>query len=370
MGVKEESLALTPTAGNSVQMRKLKGVLIGCGAIAREHLAALAELDNVEVAGICDLSAARAEATAERFGIRKWYTSYQLLLDEARPDLVHITTPPSSHFSIANACLSAGLNVICEKPITVDYSDFSILRELATKSQCMLMENQQLRFHSSVLRIRDLISSGELGEVLDVQIFVAVNSAAGSPYADRNAPHFSLSLRGGMVGDFLPHIAYLMHIFTGSVTDLRTMWSKRVVDSPLPADEFRAIIKGERATGHVAFSGNAQPGGFWLSVVGTRMRAETNLFELPRITFRRFRSGEPALMSLVDGIIESRDGLTGTVASFWKKLAGVGSYDGLKEIMARSYRAVEMKDPQPISLEEIDEVARLVDCFTRPEFKL
>ena len=351
-------------------MTKIKSALIGCGAIAREHLAALAELDNVEVAGVCDLSAARAEATAERFSIRKWYTSYQQLLDEVHPDMVHITTPPSSHFPIANACLSGGLNVICEKPITVDYSDFCILRELAAKSQCMLMENQQLRFHSSVLRIRDLISSGELGEVLDVQMFVAVNSAAGSPYADRNAPHFSLSLRGGMVGDFLPHIAYLMHIFIGSVTDLRTMWSKRVVDSPLPADEFRAIIKGERATGHVAFSGNAQPGGFWLSVVGTRMRAEANLFELPRITFRRFRSGEPALMSLVDGIIESRDGLAGTVASFWKKLGGVGSYDGLTEIMARTYRAVERKEPQPISLEEIDEVARLVDSFTRPEFKL
>jgi predicted dehydrogenase len=351
-------------------MGKLKGALIGCGAIAREHLAALAELNNVEVVGLCDLSAARAEATAERFGIRKWYTSYQQLLTEAHPDLVHITTPPSSHFSIANACLSAGLNVICEKPITVDYSDFCTLKELATKNQCMLMENQQLRFHSSVLRIRDLISSGELGDLLEVQIFVAVNSAAGSPYADRNAPHFSLSLRGGIIGDFLPHIAYLMHIFTGSVIDLRTLWTKRVVDSPHPADEFRALIKGERATGYVAFSGNAQPGGFWLIVNGTRMRAEANLFELPRITFRRFRSGEPALMSLVDGIIESRDGLKGTVAAFWKKLGGVGSYDGLTEIMARTYHAVEMNEPQPVPLEEIDEVARLVDRLTKPELKL
>ena len=285
-------------------MTKLKGALIGCGAIAREHLAALAELNNVDVVGLCDLSAARAEATAERFGIKKWYTSYQQLLTETQPDVVHITTPPSSHFSIASTCLTAGLNVMCEKPITVDYADFCALRELATKNHCMLMENQQLRFHSSVLRIRDLLSSGELGDLLEVQIFVAVNSAAGSPYADRNAPHFSLSLRGGIVGDFLPHIAYLMHIFCGSVTDLRTFWSKRIVDSPLPADEFRAIIKGERATGHVAFSGTAQPEGFWLSVIGTRMRAEANLFELPRITFRRFRSGEPALMSLVDGMIE------------------------------------------------------------------
>ena len=351
-------------------MKKLKGVIIGCGAIAREHLTALADLNNVEVVALCDLSAARAEATSERFGIGKYYTSYQTLLNEVHPDLVHITTPPSSHFPIANACLSAGLNVICEKPITVEYNDFCILRDLAAKNQNMLMENQQLRFHSSVLRIRDLISTGELGEVVDVQIFVAVHGAAGSSYADRNAPHFSLSLRGGMIGDFLPHIAYLMHIFVGPVSDLRTVWSKRIVDSPLPADEFRAIVIGAHATGDVTFSGNAQPGGFWLKVIGTRMQAEANLFELPRLTFRRFRAGEPAVMSLIDGIVESKDALKGTVASFLKKLGGVGSYDGMTEMMARTYRAIEMKEPQPISLEEIDEVARLVDCFTRPEYKL
>lgn len=351
-------------------MKMLKGALIGCGAIAREHLIALAQQKNVEVVGLCDLSPARAEATAERFGIKKWYTDYKQLLVETAPDLVHITTPPSSHFSIANACLNAKLNVICEKPITVEYSEFTALNELAKRNGCVLMENQQLRFHSSVLRIRELVSSGELGDVLDVQIFVAVNTGSSSPYGDRNAPHFSLSLRGGIIGDFLPHIAYLTYIFTGSVLDLRTVWTKRIADSPLPADEFRAFIKGERATGYVAFTGNGQPGGFWLSVTGTRMRAEANLFESPRISFRRFRPGEPALMSLTDGIIESRDTFKGTVGAFWKKLGGVGSYDGLSQIIERTYHAVETKEPQPVPLEEIAEVARLVDRFTQSDLSL
>lgn len=351
-------------------MKMLKGALIGCGAIAREHLMALAQLKNVEVVGLCDLSAARAEATAERFGIKKWHTDYQQMLLETAPDLVHITTPPSSHFAIASACLNAKLNVICEKPITVDYAEFSALRELAKRNGCVLMENQQLRFHSSVLRIQELISSGELGDVLDVQVFVAVNSGTSSPYADRNAPHFSLALRGGIIGDFLPHIAYLTHIFTGSVLDLRTVWTKRNADSPLPSDEFRALVKGERATGYVAFTGNGQPGGFWVSVTGTRMRAEANLFESPRISFRRFRPGEPALMSLADGIIEARDTLKGTVGAFWKKLGGVGSYDGLSQIIERTYHAVEMREQQPVPLEEIAEVARLVDRFTQSDLSL
>ena len=90
------------------------------------------------------------------------------------------------------------------------------------------MENQNLRFHSSIQRIHDLLNSGKLGDLLDIQIFLSLNIVApGSPYIDQNAPHFGLALRGGVIGDFLTHIAYLARIFTGSVIDLRTIWTKR-----------------------------------------------------------------------------------------------------------------------------------------------
>src|SRR6478736_3106582 len=105
-------------------MSKLTSVLIGCGAIAREHLGALAELKNVEVAAVCDISAARARATAERFAIARWFTDFEKMISEIKPDMVHITTPPSTHFPLAKTCLDARLNVLCEKPIAVEYEDF------------------------------------------------------------------------------------------------------------------------------------------------------------------------------------------------------------------------------------------------------
>jgi predicted dehydrogenase len=352
-------------------MKKQKGALIGCGMIAREHLAAIADLENVEIAAACDLSPARAEATAERFRIAKWYSDYERMLADVKPDLVHITTPPSSHASIAKVCLSAGLNVLCEKPITTEYSDFKALKELAVGKGCVLMENQNLRFHSSIRRIFQLITSGALGEVIDVQICISLNIVGpGSPYVDRNAPHFASTLRGEIIGDFLPHIAYLAYMFTGPVVDLKTVWTKRTAELPFSADEFRGLIKGRRATGFVAFSGTAQPSGFWVRVTGTKMYAECNLFEPPRITMRRFRSGEPALASLINGIAESRDVLWGAVAGFWRKLGGVSSYDGLPELIARTYRALEMHEPQPVPLDEIDEIACLVEQFTSAGLKI
>ena len=156
-------------------MKKLFGVIIGCGAIAREHLAVLSNFKDVDVGAVCDISPVRAEATAERFGIKKWYTDYKKLISDLRPDLVHITTPPSSHAPITKDCLAEGLNVLCEKPITIEYSDFKALMDLASEKKLMLMENQQNRFHSSVLRLWELVNSGQLGDILEVQILNAIN---------------------------------------------------------------------------------------------------------------------------------------------------------------------------------------------------
>ena len=212
-------------------MANLRSAVIGCGAIAREHLAAVVALKDVEVAAVCDLSAARAESTAEHFGIAKWYTDYERLLAEIRPDLVHVTTSPSAHFEIAKACLAGGLNVLCEKPITVNYQDFVLLKQLALQNRCMLMENHNLRFESSVRKIQTLVASGKLGEVLDVQIVLVLNVfGADSPYIDKNVSHYSLALRGGLIGDFLTHIACLTHLFTGSVVSLRTVWTKHTTE--------------------------------------------------------------------------------------------------------------------------------------------
>lgn len=345
----------------------LKAALIGAGAIAREHLTALADMSNAEVVAVCDLSPARAEAAAERFRVPRWYTDHRAMLSEVRTDLVHVTTPPTSHFAIARDCLTAGFNVLCEKPITVEYAEFLELKDLATRGGLLLTENQNLRFHSSVLRIQELVQSGELGQVADVQVQVLLNvGARGSRYVDPNAPHPCLTMRGGAIADFLTHLGYLAYIFAGRPLDIRCAWAKRNADSLLPADEFRALMKCERSLASVSFSANAQPNGCWLRVAGTRMHAEANLFEPPRLTLRRLRGGAPPLMSLLDGLAESRAVFTGATAGLWRKLGGTSSYDGLPTLMSKTYAAIEKGGPPPVPLEEVDEVAQMVAAFTDP----
>ena len=350
----------------------LKTALIGCGAIAREHLTSLSDLQNmVTVAAVCDLSPARAESTAERFGIGGWYTDYKKMLSEVTPDLVHITTPPSAHFELTKYCLDAGLNVLCEKPITLNYGQFVELKNIAKKAERILIENHNFRFHSSVRRITELVKSGTLGDVLDVQIFLALRIVdPGSAYIDPNMPHYGLALRGGVIGDFLTHIAYLVQMFAGPARNVHSIWRKHTEETPLVADEFRAIIDGERAPGYIAFSGNARPNGFWLRVTGTQMYAEANLYEPPRVILRRHRAGTVALMSMIDGLTEAKDLVHGSIAGLWRKLAGTSNYDGLTELLRQTYRAIELKQDPPISLDEMDQVERLVDSLTNQDLTL
>ena len=345
-------------------MQNLKTIVIGCGAIAREHLKALRSMPSARIEAVCDLSAARAESTADRFQVSRWGTDYRELIEATSPSVVHITTPPSSHVAIASYCLGRGINVLCEKPVALSSVEFDQLSELARSNNCSLVENQNLRLHSSVAKINDLIASGQFGEVVHVDIFFSLPLVAqGSPYTDPNAPHFGANLPGGVIGDFLPHIAYLSIALAGTVSEVRTLWSNRS-NRLFAADEFRAILKGERCSATVGFSATSNVSGYWIRVLGSEMHAEADLLEPPRIVYKKHRNGEPAVMSVVDGISESWSVFTGSFSAFFRKLAGTSSYDGLDSFVARFYEALSGTAALPVSLAEVRESVGLVERLT------
>ena len=89
----------------------MKTCVIGAGYIAKQHLACLTRLPGVHVAGVCDLSPATAEATAERFGISRWFTDHRQMLGTVTPDVVHVATPFGSHFALAMTKYTTALPV-------------------------------------------------------------------------------------------------------------------------------------------------------------------------------------------------------------------------------------------------------------------
>lgn len=339
----------------------MKAALIGAGQIARQHLACLTALPGVELAAICDRSPATAEAAAERYGIRAWFTDHKAMLEKARPDVVHITTPPTSHFLLGMDSLDAGAHVIVEKPATSTFGELETLAQRAQEASRHLVEDYNYVFNHAPQKILQCISSGQFGAVTHVEVLICLDILGPDGFADPNAPHPALTLAGGAIADFLPHLASLAHAFVGPHRTAQTVWAKRK-SSLLPFDEFRAVVEAERGTAALGFSSSAQPDAFWLRVYGERMQATANLFET-RLTFDGPRNVPKPLRPFFSALEEGKTIRRAALATLLRKFKGPGAYEGLWELLARTYRALADGSALPVTASHVLEVNRMVEAL-------
>src|SRR5271154_1614367 len=109
----------------------LKVAIIGCGNIADSHASQIGRIKDCEIVGVCDREPLMAQQLQKRFPIKQWFSSVPELLEQSKPDVVHITTPPQSHFDLAKTCLEHGSHVYLEKPFTVWEHEARSLVEMA-----------------------------------------------------------------------------------------------------------------------------------------------------------------------------------------------------------------------------------------------
>ena len=343
----------------------MKAALIGAGQIARQHLACLKVLPGVELAAICDLSPATAEAAAERYGIQAWFTDHRTMLEKARPDVVHVTPPPTSHFRLAMDSFEAGAHVIVEKPATSTFRELETLVRCAQGAGRHLIEDYNYVFNRAPQEILRRIESGEFGDVTHVEVLICLDIRGPSGFADPNSPHPALTLAGGAIADFLPHLASLAHRFVGPHRTAQVVWTKRK-PSLLPFDEFRAVVEAERGTAALGFSSGSQPDAFWLRVYGERMQATANLFET-RLTFDGPRNVPKPLRPFFSGLDEGKTIRRAALATLLRKFKGPGAYEGLWELLARTYRALADGSTLPITGIDVLEVNRTVEALKPKE---
>src|SRR5688572_25863357 len=96
--------------------RETRVALVGAGYVSTHHIRALQTLPHVRIVGIADTAFDRADALARRFGIAGVYANLADMR-AARPDVVHVLTPPSSHARLAIEALEMGCDVFVEKPM-------------------------------------------------------------------------------------------------------------------------------------------------------------------------------------------------------------------------------------------------------------
>jgi predicted dehydrogenase len=287
------------------------------------------------------------------------------MLQEARPDVVHITTPPTSHFGLAIDAFEAGAHVIVEKPATTTFKELETLVGRAREVGRSLLEDYNYVFNQAPQEILRHIKSGQFGAVTHVEVLICLDILGPTGFADPNSPHPALALAGGAIADFLPHLASLAHVFVGPHRTAQTIWTKRK-SSLLPFDEFRALVDAERGTAALGFSSNSQPDAFWLRVFGERMQATANLFET-RLTFDGPRNVPKPLRPFFSGLEEGKAIRRAAVATLLRKFKGPGAYEGLWELLARTYQALAAGATLPVTTDDVLAVNRLVEALKPKE---
>lgn len=147
----------------------MKVAVIGCGTIANSaHIPSYMNNDEAEIKYFCDIILERAEAAVEKYGCGQAVEDYRDVLADPEIEAVSVCTPNYCHSEIAIAALEAGKNVLCEKPAARVYEEALAMQEAQHRTGKILNIGVVNRFNSNVNRIKQIIDSGELGEIYHV----------------------------------------------------------------------------------------------------------------------------------------------------------------------------------------------------------
>ncbi|HSP46901.1 MAG TPA: Gfo/Idh/MocA family oxidoreductase [Clostridiaceae bacterium] len=147
-------------------MDRIRAGVIGLGFIGEAHIEALRRLGNVDIVAIVDPT--DPEGTARKHHIAKGYATHQELIDQEKPDIVHICTPNHTHFEIAEYALTRDVHVLCEKPMTATLEEAEKMVELARSKKLVAAVNYHNRFYPMVRHMKEMIRAGEIGRLFSI----------------------------------------------------------------------------------------------------------------------------------------------------------------------------------------------------------
>jgi len=207
----------------------IRTVVVGAGNIGRTHARVYKANPLAELVAICDMDRARADAAAQELGIKAYYDVEELLRTE-QPQMVSVATAGiengSHHYQPAMQCLTAGKHVLVEKPISNNLAQAKeMVAEAKKRGVCMAVDLNH-RFTPATRLAKEKITSGELGEVLFVNMNLWIaNRRDDPPYFHLRALHsHSVDVMRHMAGD----VAKVQAFFSKGPG--RTSWSNASIN--------------------------------------------------------------------------------------------------------------------------------------------
>jgi predicted dehydrogenase len=200
-----------------IQIEKLKVAIAGAGMVSRHHIMAWNRLPQAKIVAICARRRSNARNRADEFSIPAAYDNVARMLDETKPDVLDIATPPEIHAELALLAADRHIHILCQKPMTPNLKD---ARQLvaAVKDRVRLMVHENWRFRPPYRQAAQWLQEGRAGEVREFQLAVrssglSTRTRGGRLFALERQP-FLAGLKRFIIMELLIHhldtIRYLM----------------------------------------------------------------------------------------------------------------------------------------------------------------
>ncbi len=335
----------------------MKVGIVGCGRIAQVHLTNLRSIPEVEVVGLCDTYLPAAGSLAERFGIPHVYRSIEDLLSEAQPQVVHVLTPPETHASVALSALAGGAHLFVEKPMATSLPDAEAMVSAAGKRGLILCVDHNRLLDPVVVKARELIQQGIIGEVVSVETYQGFNRGE----VGKGNGNGSLGSSRGAFYNLAVHPVYLQLSFLREVRDLAVVSQITGRFPSAFAEELRVLMQGENILGYICFSLDIQPYLNALNIYGTKGSLFIDLNTMTLV--RRIPSRLPQLLAKSWGnVSEALQLLSATTGNAFSVLSGrLSLYPGIGNTIRSFYTSLKEGTTPPVSPEEGREVVRLLE---------
>jgi predicted dehydrogenase len=348
----------------------LRVAIIGCGKIADQHVLAMQRISNCKLIAVCDRELLMAKQLAERFGVESCFGDARELLETSKPDVVHITTPPLSHFQLGRQCLEFGTHVYVEKPFTVTATEASSLLQLAQERSLKVTAGHNLQFTPEMLKMRRLVEEGFLGGKpihLESHFSYELGDAGYVGAFLGNSEHWVHQLPGQLFHNILSHgLAKLVEFLDGEVTEIIAIAHQSQTLQKFPnlrvMDELRVLLRDTKGTtAFFCFTTQIKPALNELRVFGPRNSLTVNHIS-GTLTREKAGSFKSYLTFFLPPLLAAREQLGGAFANMAAFLGRRLYQDfGMKELIDRFYSSIRTGAPPPIPYREIILTARIMD---------
>jgi len=233
--------------------------IIGCGKVTHLHAKAIQKLKESELVAVWSRTPASAESFAAQYGV-KAYNNITQMVNEEHLDLVIVCTPHPFHKDPTNEALSAGANVLVEKPLASTLSDCDSMIETAKRNKKKLGVVSQRRWYAPVMRVKQAIDASKIGK----PILGTINMLGWRDEAYYSADPWRGTWKdegGGVLVNQAPHQLDILLWYMGEIDELFGAWGNLNHPYIEVEDTALAIIRFKNgALGNIIVSNSEKPG--------------------------------------------------------------------------------------------------------------